>query len=84
MPVALPKNETTVNLKSAPFALIMHLCKGLTHIQSQIKPWLLFGVRFTLSFISYTGSDDDENDDDDDDDGDGDGDDEDDDDEVYL
>ena len=27
----------------------MLLHKGLTHIQSQIKPWLLFGKSFTLS-----------------------------------
>ena len=31
-------------------ALITLLHKGLTHIQSQIKPWLLFGKSFTLMF----------------------------------
>ena len=48
MPLALPfkinvpKTETTVNLKSASFVAIMLLHEGLTHIQSQIKPQLLF------------------------------------------
>ena len=42
MPLALPfkmnvpKTETTVNLNSASFDVIMLLHKGLTHIQSQI------------------------------------------------
>ena len=27
----------------------MHLPEGLTHIQSQIKPWLHFGESFTLN-----------------------------------
>ena len=55
MPLALPfkinmpKTETTVNLKSASFVIIMLLREGLTHIQSQIKPRLLFGERFTLN-----------------------------------
>ena len=44
----LPKNETTVNLKSASFVVIMHLNEGWTHIQSQIKPRMLFGESFTL------------------------------------
>ena len=35
-------------LKSASFFVIMHLHEGLTHIQSQIKPRLLFGESFTL------------------------------------
>ena len=41
MPLALPfkmnvpKTETTVNLKSASFIVIMLLHEGLTHIQSQ-------------------------------------------------
>ena len=48
-PLSLPENETTVNLKSASFIMIMHLHKCLTHIQSQIKPWLLFAESFTLS-----------------------------------
>ena len=42
------KNETTVNLKSASFVVIMLLHKGLTHIQSQIKPRFLSGESFTL------------------------------------
>ena len=46
--ISLPENETRANLKSASFIVIMHLHKGLTHIQSQIKPWLLFGESFTL------------------------------------
>ena len=37
-----------VNLKSASFAVIMYLHEGLTHIQSQIKPWSLIGECFTL------------------------------------
>ena len=41
--ISLPENETTVNPKSASFIIIMHLHKGLTHIRSQIKPWLIFG-----------------------------------------
>ena len=54
MPLVLPirinvhENEITVNLKSASFVIIMHLLEGLTHIQSQIKPWLHFGESFTL------------------------------------
>ena len=57
MPLALPfkinvpKTETTVNLKSASFVVIMLLHKGLTHIQSQIKPRLLFGESFTLKLL---------------------------------
>ena len=47
--ISLPKNETTVNLKSASLVIII-VHKGLTHIQSQIKPWLLFGESFTLTF----------------------------------
>ena len=47
--ISLPENETTVNLKSASFFVIMHLHEGLTHIQSQIKPWLLFGESVTLT-----------------------------------
>ena len=47
----LPRNETTVNLKSASFVVIMLLHKGLTHIQSQIKPWSLFGESFTLKGV---------------------------------
>ena len=47
--ISLPKNETTVNLKSASFIVIMILHEGLTHIQSQIKPCLLFGESFTLT-----------------------------------
>ena len=47
--MSLPENETTVNLKSASFIVIMHLHEGLTHIQSQIKPWLLSGESFTLT-----------------------------------
>ena len=46
--INVPKNENTVNLKSASFVVIMHLPEGLTHIQSQIKPWLHFGEGFTL------------------------------------
>ena len=55
MPLALPskmnvpKTETTVNLKSAFFIAIKLLHEGLTHIQSQIKPRLLFGESFTLA-----------------------------------
>ena len=45
----MPKIETTVKLKSASFVAIMILHEGLTHIQSQIKPWLLFGESFALS-----------------------------------
>ena len=58
VPVALPlkmsltQNENTVNLKSASFIVIMLLHEGLTHIQSQIKPWLLFGKSFSLTFKS--------------------------------
>ena len=41
--ISLPKNETTVNLSVASILKIMLLHKGITHIQSQIEPWLLFG-----------------------------------------
>ena len=36
--ISLPLNETTVNLKSAFFIVIILLHEGLTHIHSQIKP----------------------------------------------
>ena len=49
--ISLPENEITVNLKSASFFVIMYLHKGLTHIQSQIKLWLLFGKSFTLIYF---------------------------------
>ena len=62
MPLALlfkikvPKNKKTVNLESASFIIIMHLPKGLTHIKSQIKPWLHLSENFTSngSLESYT------------------------------
>ena len=38
-----------LNLKSASFVVIMLLHGGLTHIQYQIKPRLLFGESFALS-----------------------------------
>ena len=47
--INVPKTETTVNLKSASFVVIMLLHEGLTHIQSQIKPQLLFGKSFALT-----------------------------------
>ena len=46
------ENQNTINLKSAFFIIIMLLHEGLTHIHSQIKPWLLFGESFTLSWLS--------------------------------
>ena len=49
-PKTEPKTETTVNLKSASFVVIMLLHEGLTHIQSQIKPQLLFGESFAISY----------------------------------
>ena len=58
VPVALPlkicllENEATVNLKSASFIVIMLLYEGLTHIQSQITPRLLFGESFTLTWYN--------------------------------
>ena len=48
--ISLPEKETTVNLKSASFIVIMPLHKGLTRIHSQIKPMLLFPKSFTLMF----------------------------------
>ena len=48
MPLHSTENEATVNLKSPSFLVIMLLQEGLTHIQSQIKPWLLFGESFNL------------------------------------
>ena len=45
--------ETTVNLKSASFVVIMFLHKGLIHIQSQIKPRLLFGENVALTPASW-------------------------------
>ena len=47
--INVPKTETIVNLKSASFIAIMLLHEGLTHIQSKIKPWLLFGESFALT-----------------------------------
>ena len=49
--ISLPEIKTTVNLKSAFFVIIMHLHEGLSHIQSQIKPLLLIGESFTLSYV---------------------------------
>ena len=46
--INIPKTETMVNHKSASFVEIMLLHEGLTHIQSQIKPWLIFGESFAL------------------------------------
>ena len=46
--ISLPVHETTVNLKSASFDVIMLLHVSLTHIQSQKKPRLHFGESFTL------------------------------------
>ena len=48
------ENTNTVNLKSASFVVITLLHEGLTHIQSQIKPRLLFGERFTLTGTCVT------------------------------
>ena len=42
--MTLPINKTTLNLKIV--SLLLH--KGLTHIQSQIQPWLLFCKSFTF------------------------------------
>ena len=53
--MSLPENETTVNLRSASFVIIMLLQKGLTDIHSQIKPSFLFGESFTLSTVRDTG-----------------------------
>ena len=53
--ISLPENETTVNLKSASFIVIMLLHKGLTHIHSKIKPRLLFGEHFTLIKATHNG-----------------------------
>ena len=49
--ISLPQNETTVNLKSASFVVIMLLHGSLTHIHSQIKPRLVFAESFTLNFF---------------------------------
>ena len=49
MKISLPENETMVSPKSASFVVIMHLHQGLSHIQSQMKPRLLFGESFTLN-----------------------------------
>ena len=46
--MSLPENETTVNLKSASFIVIMLLHEGLTHKHSQRKPRLDFGASFAL------------------------------------
>ena len=49
--IKVPKTETTVNLKSASFAVIMLLHEGWINIQSHIKPRLLFGESFALTSI---------------------------------
>ena len=41
--ISLRESETAVNLKSASLVVITLLQEGLTQIQSQIKPRLLFG-----------------------------------------
>ena len=46
--MSMPENETTVNLKSASFVVIMLLHEGLTHIHSHKKPRLHFGEGFAL------------------------------------
>ena len=43
-------NTSVGVLRSASFIVIMHLQQDLTHIQSQIKTWLLFGKSFTLKY----------------------------------
>ena len=43
--------KTKLNLKNASFVVIMLSNEGLTHIQSQIKPGLLFGESFTLKKV---------------------------------
>ena len=45
--MSLTQKENTVNLKRAPFVVIMLLHEGSTHIHSQIKPGLHFGESFT-------------------------------------
>ena len=52
--ISLPENETMVNLKCASFLVIMLLREALTHIQSQIKLWLLFGKSFTLTLYIFS------------------------------
>ena len=47
----VPENANTVNLKSASIVVIMHLHEGLTLIQLQIKPRLLFAESFTLMLV---------------------------------
>ena len=48
----MPENANTVNLKSASIVVIMLLQEGLTPIKSQIKPRLLFGESFTLTWMA--------------------------------
>ena len=43
-----PGGTTSKVFCCASFIAIMLLHEGLTHIHSQIKPWLLFGESFTL------------------------------------
>ena len=49
--ISLLENETTLNLKSGSFIVIMLLHEGLTYTHSQIKPRLLFGESFTLKMF---------------------------------
>ena len=49
MKMSLAKNETTLNLKSASFVVIMLLHKGLTHKHQQKKPRLHFDKSFALT-----------------------------------
>ena len=46
--INVPQTKTTLTLKSASFIAIMRLHEGLTHIQSQMKPRLLFGESFAF------------------------------------
>ena len=52
--ISLPKNETTLNLKSASFVMILHLHKGLTHFQSQIKAIAAFYLEFHFKYFELT------------------------------
>ena len=51
--MSLPKNETTVNLKSASFVIIMRLHEGLTNIYSQKEPRFHFGKSFALTWTPH-------------------------------
>ena len=50
--INVPKTETTVNLESASFIVIMLLHEGLTHIQALVAFWREFRFKVWSSLAT--------------------------------